>query len=125
MTEYELLDLMAGAIDSMYDSTTLFLSIASGYLLVAYLAGAKLTKIQTVIISALFVVGAAFQCWGLITYEIAIEEYLAAKAVISPLTAHQLSIANGNAGTIIASALVAGTLAALYFMWSIRNPKAK
>lgn len=123
MTEYELLDLVAGAIDGMYDSITLFLSIVSGYLLVAYLVGAKLTRIQTIIISTLFAVGAVFQCWGLLTYEIAIEEYLAAKADIAPLTSYQYSVLQGNAGTIIASALVAGTMAALYFMWSIRHPR--
>ena len=93
MTEYELLDLVAGANDSMYDSTTLFLSLVSGYLLVAYLVGAKLTKTQATIISTLFVVGAVFQCWGLLAYEKAIEEYLADKSELSTLTEYQLSIA--------------------------------
>jgi small-conductance mechanosensitive channel len=111
--------------DSMYDSTALFLSIVSGFLLVAYLAGAKLTQAQAVIISTLFVVGAGLQCWALVSHELAIEEYLAAKAEISPLTAHQLSIAQGNAGTIIAIAVVAGIVAALYFMWSVRHPKTE
>ena len=79
MTEYELLDLIAGSINSMYDSVVLYLSIISGYLLVAYLVGAKLTQQQTLIISVLFVAGAAMQCWGLVTYQLANEEYLAAK----------------------------------------------
>lgn len=123
MTEYELLDLVAGAIDSMYDSTTLFLSLISGYLLVAYLVGAKLTRVQTVIVSTLFTVGAGFQCWGLLTYEAAIEEYLTAKSAIGPLSPYQNSILGGNAGSFIASALAAGTLAALYFMCTVRHPK--
>ena len=123
MTEYELLDLVSGAMDGMYDSTTLFLSIVSGYLLVAYLVGAKLTRAQVVIISTLFVVGASLQCWALLTQEIAMEEYLAAKAQLSPLTKFQHSVANGKAGTVIASAVVLGTIAALYFMWSVRHPR--
>ncbi len=121
MTEYELLDLVAGAMDGMYDSTTLFLSIVSGYLLVAYLVGAKLTRAQVLIISTLFVVGAGLQCWALLTQEVAIEEYLAAKAQLSPLTKFQYSVANGNAGTLIATAMALGTIAALYFMWSVRR----
>jgi hypothetical protein len=123
MSEYELLDLVAAAIDSMYDSTTMFLSLASGYLLVAYLAGAKLTRVQAAIVSALFIVGAALQCWGLLSYETAIEEYLIAKAAISPLTDYQQLIFDGNAGTLIASAMAIGAIAALYFMWSVRREK--
>jgi hypothetical protein len=33
VTEYELLDLVAGCIDSMYDGVALYLTIISGYLL--------------------------------------------------------------------------------------------
>jgi hypothetical protein len=125
MSEYELLDLVAAAIDGMYDSTTMFLSLASGYLLVAYLAGAKLTSAQSSIVSALFIVGALLQCWGLLTYETAVEEYLIAKADVAPLTSYQQSVLEGNAGTLIASAMAAGTIAALYFMWSVRHPKSE
>lgn len=122
MTEYELLDLVAGSIDSMYDSVALYLSIASGYLLVAYLAGAKLTRMQTIIISVLFVAGAGLQCWGLVTYQLANEEYLAAKALISPLTEYQQGIAENGGGRIIAGVMIAGIIASIYFMWSVRHP---
>jgi len=125
MTEYELLDLLAGSIDSMYDSVALYLSIVSGYLLVAYLAGNKLTWVQTVIISVLFVAGAGLQGWGLLTYQLANEEYMAAKAMISPLTEYQQGIANSGGGKIIASVMATGVVAALYFMWSVRHPKAE
>jgi len=39
MTEYELLDLMGNTIDSMGDCFTIYLSIISGYLVVAYFIG--------------------------------------------------------------------------------------
>jgi len=125
MTEYELLDLTTGTIDSMYDSVALYLSIVSGYLLVAYLAGANLTRTQTTIISTLFVFGAGLQIWGLISYQIANEEYLAAKAMISPLTKYQQTLASQNAGFIISSILGAGIIASLYFMWTVRHPKTE
>ena len=42
MTEFELLDLMNGTIDSMGNCLTIYLSIFSVYLVLAYLAGDKL-----------------------------------------------------------------------------------
>lgn len=39
MTEYELLDLVTSTIDGMGTYFTIYLSIVSGYLVVAYLAG--------------------------------------------------------------------------------------
>ena len=125
MTEYELLDLLAGSIDSMYDSVALYLSIVSGYLLVAYLAGTKLTWVQTGIISVLFVAGAGLQGWGLLSYQLANEEYMTAKAMISPLTEYQQGIANSGGGKIIASVMATGVVAALYFMWSVRHPRTE
>lgn len=125
MTEYELLDLIAGSINSMYDSVVLYLSIISGYLLVAYLVGAKLTQAQTLIISVLFVAGAAMQCWGLVTYQLANEEYLAAKELISPLTEYQRGLATHGGGRIIATVMAAGIFASLFFMWQVRHPKAE
>ena len=122
MTEYELLELTAGTIDSMSDSFTIFLSIASGYLVVAYLVGAKLTRAQTAIISSLFIVGSCLQSWALVQYQIANQEYLAAKALISPLTEYQMTIASNGGGHIIAALMFCGMLASLYFMWSVRHP---
>jgi len=122
MTEYELLDLTTSTIASMYDAVALYMTIVSGYLLVAYLAGSNLTRVQTTIISTLFVFGAGLQIWGLISYQIANEEYLAAKAMISPLTPYQQTLASQDAGFIISSILGAGVFASLYFMWSVRRP---
>ena len=125
MTEYELLDLVGVAMSFMYESTTLYLTIVSGYLLVAYLLGAKLSRVQALIVSMLFVVGASLQVWALITQEVAMEGYLAAKAELSPLNAFEQAVATGNAGTIIASIMVLGVIASLYFMWTIRYPRTK
>jgi len=122
MTEYEILDLVAGSIDSQYDSVALYLSLISGYLIVAYLVGAKLTVAQTIIVSTLFVAASLIQCWGLVTYQLANEEYMAVKAAISPLTEYQRSIADSNGGRFIAGIMALGVFAAIYFMWSVRHP---
>jgi len=123
VSEYELLDLLAGSIDSMYDGVALYLTIISGYLLVAYLAGTQLTRVQVIIVSVLFVVGAGLQCWGIFLYQLANEEYVAAKAIISPLTEYQKVIATSGGGIIIGSVMAFGIFASLYFMWSVRHTK--
>jgi len=95
----------------------------SGHLLVAYLAGTQLTRVQVSIVSVLFVVGAGLQCWGIFLYQLANEEYVAAKAVISPLIEHQQVIATSGGGKIIGSVMAVGIFASLYFKWSVRHPK--
>ena len=124
MSEYELLELMNGTIDSMGNCFTIYLSIVSGFLIVAYLVGEKLTLPQTLIIGVLFVFGAGLQVWGIHAYGVAIREYLEQKAVLSPLTEYQEGILNDNGGTIFAILMAVGIVASIYFMWSVRHPKA-
>jgi hypothetical protein len=123
MTEYEILDLAKSAIDSMNSSFSLYLSIVSGYLIVAYFVGSNLNRVQTVIIGILFIAGASLQAWAMSAYQIAIQEYVAAKVDISPLTEYQTIIASNHAGHWIAFLMVCGIIASLYFMWDIRHPK--
>ena len=123
MTEYELLDLMGNTIDSMGSCFTIYLSIISGYLVVAYFIGDKLTLPQTVIIGILFIFGAGLQVCGIHAYQIAVQEFLTQKAEIAPLTDYQSAVLNNNGGTIFAVLMACGIIASLYFMWSIRHPK--
>lgn len=44
MTEYEILDLVSSSSDQIAVQFSIYLSVMSGYLLVAYFAGKKLTK---------------------------------------------------------------------------------
>lgn len=125
MNEYELLDLMTSTIDSMGSCFTIYLSIVSGYLIVAYLVGEKLTLAQTLIIGVLFVFGAGLQVWGIQAYAMAIREYLEQKNALSPLTEYQEGILNDNGGTIFATLMGVGIAASLYFMWSVRHPKSE
>ena len=125
MTEYELLDLMGSTIDGMGDCFTIYLSIVSGYLVVAYFIGDKLTLTQTAIIGVLFIFGAGLQVWGIHAYQISIQEPLTQKAEIAPLTNYQQAVLNNNGGTIFAILMASGIIASLYFMWSIRNPKSE
>ena len=55
MTEYEYRDLFFTLIERSETAGLAFLTVISGYLIVAYLAGAKLNRNQVILISALFV----------------------------------------------------------------------
>lgn len=45
-------------------SATVYLTVVSGYLIVAYTAGANLNRTQLIIVSALFIVFAVLFAWG-------------------------------------------------------------
>jgi len=125
MTEYEILDLFRGYVEMEAVSFTLFLTLASGYLIVAHLAGARLSRLQTIIVSVLFVAGATLQTWAIQQYQLAIRELLDAKEKISPLTAFQADVASSSATDVFAVLMSLGIIASLWFMWSVRHPKTK
>ncbi len=61
MTEYELLDLMASMEAHMATQFSLYLTVISAYMVVAYLAGDKLTMAQVWIASVLMIFAAGGQ----------------------------------------------------------------
>jgi hypothetical protein len=65
MSEYELLELMAMAEAHMGTQFSLYLTVISAYMVVAYLVGSNLTTSQVVISSVLMLVAAGGQTWGI------------------------------------------------------------
>ena len=92
MTEYEILDLMASVEAQMASQFTLYLTVISAYLVVAYFVGNKLTLPQTLIASILFMFGAGGQVWGLHKAGTRVAEYLDKKAQLSPLSPYEQQI---------------------------------
>lgn len=121
MTEYEALDLMMSLFSLMGENFSSYLTVTSGYLLVAYFVGSQLTKTQTVIFSTLFIFGAGFQVWAINSDQIAVSELLAHKATLSPLTPFQQGVAAHSYAFVWLMA--AGILVSIYFMWSVRHAK--
>lgn len=58
MTEAELWGLIVDYNDSLMTAMSLFLTILSGYLIVAYLSGANVTRMQSGIITVAFILAA-------------------------------------------------------------------
>ena len=118
MSEYEISELVYSLIDSMATVFMAYLTILSGYLIVAYLISHKLNSVQTWIINALFVSITAIQIYSNFLYAIEIGDLLEQKAKISELTTFQrlVSTQYSNFGT--AFLMILGVLASLYFFYS-------
>ena len=56
MTEYEVADIAASVLANFLTSLTVFLSIVSAYVISAFVAGQRLTKIQLCIVNMCFLV---------------------------------------------------------------------
>ena len=65
MTEYELLDLMASMESHMATQFSLYLTVVSAYMVVAYFVGVSLTRPQVFIASMLMILAAGGQTWAL------------------------------------------------------------
>lgn len=119
MSEYELLDLMASMEAQMASLFSLYLTIISAYMIVAYLAGAKLTKAQVWIASVLMLFSAGGQTWALYVTTGRVLEYLQLKKAYSPLTEYEQNFAANSYTWVLI--LGCGVVAALYFMWAVRR----
>ncbi|MEH6587769.1 MAG: hypothetical protein V7720_14500 [Halioglobus sp.] len=122
MSEYELLDLIASGTAQMADMFTLYLTVLSAYLLVAYIVGGKLSTTQNVGLSLLFLFATLGQGIGIYQNGVHIGELLARKEELSPLTPYESQyVANTNTWVI---AMVVGILVSVAFMWQIRRSPA-
>lgn len=96
------------------DAMTTFISVVGGYLLVAYLAGKNLTKAQTILISALFIVFSVFTISAIVMYFQSAfyfgHSYGAGRVPEWP---------SYGLGIIFSI----GMFACLKFMWDVRHPK--
>ena len=94
----------------------LYVTVSSGYLLVAYLVGKDLTRLQAVIITVLYAVFTAFNTIAVVSYfQTAVYFGHAYGAGLAPRwPIYGLGLLLGL-----------GILACLKFMWDVRHPKTE
>ncbi|NND83194.1 MAG: hypothetical protein HKN50_12270 [Gammaproteobacteria bacterium] len=122
MSEYELIEAFWSSQSAAATALVFYLSIVSGYLLVAYVAGHKLLRSQAAFINCLFVIFASFALWGTYLY------FKAGTVYYQKLTdlgsAHALGVETSvPPHIVIAFILGVGILGCLKFMWDVRHPK--
>jgi len=121
MTEYEILDLISSNTSDLSTMFTVYLSLISGYLAVVYFVGSKLSLLQALSLTALFIFGSGGQALGQWNVNRQTSELLSRLEEIRPLNEFEVNyIANGNAWVI---AMFVGVLVSIFFMWSIRRSK--
>ena len=127
MTEYEMGELLYNTYDTLWESSQMYFTLVSAYLVVAYLVGAKLTRPQYMVITVLYLFWAA----GVIQTQIftGIGSLRLAKYIASN---GEVLVGQYGAGTAMqigiygfTAVMVCGVFASLYFMWSIRHPNTQ
>ena len=100
----------------------LLITIISGYLVVAYIAGAKMTRAQVTLVNFLYVLMSAFLIWAC--------REMALRAAVFEDTAYAMATgpvselyARGDVAVAIISAFSLALLASFKFMWDVRHPK--
>jgi hypothetical protein len=122
LTEYELADLALSAQASATPTTALFVTIMSGYLIVAWMVGEKLTRAQVIFINAIFIffqlsLAAAWSMRWIVS-----QRYSNALHSIDPAFYDLNNPALLIAFPIVMCATVPGCLK---FLWNVRHPKTK
>jgi hypothetical protein len=123
-TAYELLDLMGTWKAENSIALTGLMSLVSGYLIVAYMVGSRLTRAQVLIITGLLLWFA-----GVTIFQMSIN-------LRSLIAFNEYDHANFGGGAdvllwskyarwIVVSGCIAAVLASLKFMWDVRHPKVE
>jgi hypothetical protein len=123
MTESELIEAITSYFDIAVAALTLYVTICSGYLLVAYMAGGNLTNSQALIVSTLycFVAGVtanAFRTWSQRSFDYLALQESSGLSSISLGTSPMLA-------SVLTAIMFAGVVACLKFMWDVRHPKTE
>lgn len=122
MTEYELLDLMFSAVNGATSVLAIIFTVISGYLIVAWLIGEKLTRAQVTVVNLLFLCTAPMMVWAWLGRFLAALEFQNRLLELNPQTAERVSMYLIIGFPIILSFLILGSLK---FMWDVRHPKTK
>ena len=122
MTEVEALELIATYTANALESFSLYLSFTAAFLITAYFVGNNLTGFQTFAASSLYctaAVSAFLALMASVQAWVAIKESTSTVLDSVPIYSPSLWL------TMMPLILAPGILVSLYFMWSIRHPKAE
>lgn len=122
LTEYELAGLAVDIQEPITAVVSVFLTILSGYLVIAWLVGAKLTRAQVGLINTLFVgfQGMEILAWGgrWMFYFRCLNELESFDPVFYRVTSPVVV-------SLFGILMLASIFGSLKFMWDIRHPKTE
>ena len=122
MDIYQLNDLMNGMSSNIVQAQALFISVLSAYLVVAYTAGASLTRYQVTFISIIFLLITSLGALGQLRNVQVMTEW---GYQVVALSGGEPVVSDVQAETskwLFIAIRVALTIGALVFMWQVRHP---
>jgi hypothetical protein len=129
MTEAELLELFELTAANAFAAFTMYLSVMIAYFVTAYFVGNKLSFAQVVLASGLFIFSAFASTGGTIMAIARGAGYVnAAKALSDSIYQTPFWWAYSGSNFWVYFLLITcsvGVILGLYFMWSVRHPKAE
>ena len=122
MNEYEMTDLILSRYANIAEQASLYFALVSGYLIMAYLIGEKLTRLQVSVVNGLFVLWTVGILMGYFT---SVEAVFDLSQAIQNLENPTVGDNTGSAASfhMFSAIQVVGIIASLVFMWSVRHPK--
>lgn len=115
MTEYEVADLTAAVLSNFLTALTVFLSIVSAYVISAFGAGERLTKLQLSIVNLCFLVSV-----GILGF-LVVSLYRRFYALAQSISIEQGSIAVVDFTWPLSALLLAIISGCFVFMWNVRR----
>jgi uncharacterized protein (TIGR00369 family) len=102
------------------DTLSFYMTVTSGYLVVAYLAGEKLSRSQIAVISTLYIFMASTATYGLYAFVARGSAFALKHSAIDP---GMVVYATPVLSIVLSATLAGGIIASLLFMWNIRRTK--
>jgi hypothetical protein len=121
MTAYEYMDLAYSAFSAAATIVSLLIAVLSGYLVVAYVIGSNLTRVQVTVLNAAYSIWSIYLMLnGTINLSRARSYLISAAELDQQLSPPVPYIVHGyvSIGLLL-------WLTSLWFMWSVRHPKSE
>ena len=125
MDIYQLNDLMNGMNSNILQAQVLFISVLSAYLVVAYTAGASLTRYQVTFISIVFLLITSLGAFGQLRNVQILTDWGYQAVALSGLEPVISETQAAASKWLFIAIRVALTVGALAFMWQVRHPKTE
>ena len=114
MTEYEIADYTSSIMSNFLSVTTIYFSVITTYVVAAFIAGSRLTKVQLAIVNVTFAIAAGIM--GTLSYLIFVRFYQIALRGENPK-----GTALVDFGLPLAVLIAMMFIGSLIFMWSVRR----
>jgi hypothetical protein len=121
MTVFEYLELAHNGWSTAMATASLGIAVLSGYAVIAYLVGAKLSTKQIVALNIGYITWGGFLVYTTYTFILGAYENLGKAAVLDPEEIGE--IVNPHAPLFVLGLGTYLGLASLWFMWDVRHPK--